>query len=263
MKSMVCITGAAGGLGKAFSVECASRGWDLFITDLHEQPLAELSESLRNTYGVKVIYQACDLTNHIDRTRLFDEMQNHQMKFWCLVNIAGLDFEGPFIDRSREQIRTLLRLNIEANIEMTYIMLKRHDPSQTFRIINVASLAAYYPMPIKALYAASKSFILSFSKALREEVRSIGGTVTALCPAGMPTTAACTESIDAQGIVGLLTTTNTGYVASRTIDHALKGHAVYIPGKINQVVNAMSLFIPSTVIAKMINKRWNNVSLYT
>jgi len=257
MKSLVCITGATGGLGKAFAVECASRGWDIFLTDLSESALSRLSASLSNTYGVNAIYRPCDLTDHVSRTELFEYMQVNELRFRSLINIAGLDYEGVFCDRTREQIRTILRLNIEANLEMTYAVLKIRDESQPFRIINVASLAAYYSMPVKAMYAASKRFLLNFSMALREEIRPIGGTVTALCPAGMPTTPDCIRSIDSQGFMGIVTTKNVGFVAARTIDHALKGHAVYIPGMLNRVLRFAGGLVPATVVAHMIGSRWN------
>ncbi len=257
MKSLVCITGAAGGLGKAFTVECASRGWDLFITDLSEDALSTLATSLTATYGVKVYYRTCELTDHSSRTELFEYMQKQGMGFRTLINIAGLDYEGPFAERTREQIRTILRLNIEANLEMTYAILKLRDTEQTFRIINVASLAAYYPMPVKAIYAASKRFLLDFSMALREELRPLGGTVTALCPAGMPTNPGNIRAIDAQGFVGRITTKNVGYVAAKTVDHALKGHAVYIPGRLNQALRYLGGLVPPTVVARLIGNRWN------
>lgn len=72
MKSLVCITGAAGGLGKAFAVECANRGWDLLLTDLSEETLSQLARSLSNTYNVNVHYHCCDLIDIEARTELFD-----------------------------------------------------------------------------------------------------------------------------------------------------------------------------------------------
>lgn len=256
--SYVCITGAAGGLGKAFAVECASRGWDLFLTDLSDAVLSSLSESLTSTYGVRVLYHSSDLTEYASRTELFEYMQGKGLSFWCLINVAGLDFEGPFADRTREQIRTILRLNIEANLEMTCAVMKYRDGAKPLRIINVASLAAFYPMPVKAMYASSKRFLLDFSMALREEIRSIGGTVTALCPAGMPTNDACIRAIDAQGFAGRITTKNVGYVASRTVDQALRGRAVYIPGFLNRLLRFFGGLVPSTVLARLIGSRWND-----
>ena len=141
MKSLVCITGATGGLGRAFAVECASRGWDLFITDISEEALRQLSRSLAAAYNVYVCHYCCDLTDQGSRNALFEHMKLGGFSFNFLINIAGLDYEGPFEERTPEQIRTILRLNIEANLEVTSAVLKLRDRSRTFRIINVASLA--------------------------------------------------------------------------------------------------------------------------
>ena len=187
MRSMVFITGATGGLGKAFAVECASRGFDLFLTDISEPALARLSESLINTYDIKVLYYGCDLTDTYSRSSLYEHVRSRGLMSDFLINVAGLDFEGTFAERTPDQIRTMVRLNIEANLELTHELLKLRDPARTFRIINVSSLAAFYPMPVKAMYSASKRFLLNFSRALGEELRSRNVTVTALCPAGMPT----------------------------------------------------------------------------
>ena len=256
MKSLVCITGATGGLGKAFSVECASRGWDLFLTDLSEEALAKLATGLSNTYNINVYYRCCDLTDFDARSELFEHMRQKGYHFNFLINVAGLDYEGLFSERSRIQIRTILRLNIEANLEMTNALLKLRDSSRTFRIINVASLAAYYPMPVKAMYASSKRFLLDFSRALGEELRSRDATVTALCPAGMPTTPECIKAIEVQGFAGRVTTRNVGFVAAGTIDSALRGKAVHIPGLLNRMLKLAGGLVPPSLIAHLIGSRW-------
>lgn len=256
MNPYVCITGAAGGLGKAFAVDCASRGWDLYLTDISEPSLAVLAESLRNTYGVNIKYNQCDLTDFNSRTELFRKIEEQGLRFWFLINIAGLDYEGLFAERTREQITRMLRLNIEGNLEMTYSILKSKDNSRTFRVLNVCSLAAFYPMPVKAMYSSSKRFLFNFSMALREELRHMGGTVTALCPSGMPTTLECIRAIDAQGLAGRITTKNVGFVASRAVNHALKGHPIYIPGVLNKLLKYAGGLVPQTLTAHLIGNRW-------
>ena len=257
-RSYVLITGATGGLGKAFAIECASRGWSIFLTDLRPEALEILSGGLRKTYGVKVIYQECDLTEPASRTRLFQRISSDALRFWALVNVAGTDFEGPFFEQSCQQIRTIIRLNIEGTLEMTHGLLAFRDPLATFRIINVASLAAFYPMPVKATYAASKRFLLDFSLALREEVRGLGATVTVLCPAGLPTTRECVQAIDRQGLLGQLTTQNIGSVADKTLNYALQGKAIYIPGRLNRFLQLAGSLAPVSLVAHMIGNRWKS-----
>jgi short-subunit dehydrogenase len=256
MTSYILITGAAGGLGKAFAVECASRGHDLILTDLHPQPLATLATGLRNTYRVDAQWHACDLTDAAQRAALFETLAAERRSFWALINVAGLDHEGLFRQQRIEQIRTILRLNIEGGVEMIHALLGLRDRQKTFRIINVASLAAFYPMPYKATYAASKRFLLDFSLALRAELASDDVTVTALCPAGLPTTPDCVNAIAAQGWLGQITTQNIGNVAAETLDAALRGRSVYIPGVLNRLLRVLGGLIPPALIARLINGRW-------
>jgi uncharacterized protein len=255
--SWVAITGASGGLGKAFAVECASRGWNLFLTDLRPEPLELLASNLQNTYRVKVLTGACDLTDPAARAALFSQIRAASLHFWALINVAGVDFEGSFYETPSQQIRTIIRLNIEGTLDVTHALLEFRDTLATFRIINVASLAAFYPMPVKATYAASKRFLLDFSLALREEVRGLGATVTVLCPAGMPTTQECIEAIEAQGLMGQITTCDAGFVANETLDCALKGQAIYIPGSVNRLLQILGSLLPPALVASLIAGRWN------
>jgi short-subunit dehydrogenase len=256
MRSLAMVTGATGGLGKAFAVECARRGWDLFLTDLDDTRLAMLAAGLTRTHGVQVHHLACDLTDSEDRTRVLQTLRSSPWRYHALFNVAGTDFEGPFLEQAPKQLRAILRLNIEATIEVTHALVPLAAPTQTFRIVNVASLAAFFPMPVKATYAASKRFLLDFSLALRDELRAEGATVTVLCPAGMPTTDACVRAIEAQGLLGMLTTANIGDVAADTVDAALKGRAVVVPLWINRVLPGLGSILPKSIVTGWIGRRW-------
>ena len=134
--------------------------------------------------------------------------------------------------------------------------MRLRDTSEAFRVINVASLAAFYPMPYKATYAASKAFLLDFSLALGEELAEQGVTVTALCPAGLPTTQECIAAIEAQGLMGQLTTQNIGAVAAGTLDAALAGRSLYIPGLLNRLLKVLGGLVPPALITRLIGRRW-------
>ena len=259
-KMFVLLTGATGGLGRAFAVECASRGWDLFITDRQIGPLETLRLGLDSAYRAKVITYACDLTDATARESLFRHVRSVGHQFTMLINVAGVDFEGSFLDQDIHRIETIIRLNIEASVAMMHSTLCSRKPGSTFRIINVASLAAFYPMPIKATYAASKRFLLDLSLALREELGPQNISVTAVCPAGMPTTEKTIQAINAQGLAGFITTIDAGRVANQTLNAALAGRAVVIPGWINRVIQTISILIPPAIRAWLIYNRWSSVS---
>lgn len=256
MRNLVLITGAAGGLGKAFAVECAQRGWDLYLTDLSHNNLSLLADGLERTYGIDVFYKAGDLMDPFSRQELFHDIEEGEFSFRGLVNVAGLDVEGIFRERTREELRGIVRLNVEGTLEVTHNTLASADPMQPFWIITVSSLAAFFPIPVKATYAASKRFLLDFSLALRDEVKSRGATVTVLCPAGLPTTPGAIEGIDAQGLIGQLTTKNVGHVARLTIDQALRGKTIVVPGFLNRFMRWAGSLVPPVILAGLLGKRW-------
>lgn len=254
---LVLITAAAGGLGKAFAAECASRGWDLFLTDIRSDLLDPLAQGLTRMYAVKVHYFPVDLTLTEDRDALWQEIDRLGLRFNFIINIAGMEFEGAFIERSTEELRTILRLNIEAGVEMTSQVLRRRTPDSPFYILNVSSLAGFYPMPMKAVYAASKRFIIDYSLALRRELRSSGVHITVLCPAGMPTSERSIKGIERQGIIGQLTMRNVGSVAYRAVQRTLADRPIYIPGIINRVIQFVSSVVPSAWKSAFIWRRWS------
>jgi short-subunit dehydrogenase len=243
-------------LGKAFAKECASRGWDLFLTDLSEAKLALLAQGLERLYGIQALYAPCNLVDPEERALFWDRLAVLGIKFDMLINVAGLDYEGALLDRKAEEINTIIRLNIEATVSMTRHMVETQANQSRMHIINVSSLAGFYPMPLKAVYAASKRFLLDFSRAMRQELRSENIRVLALCPAGMATKPDTINSIDSQGWMGQITTLNTGTVAAKTINRALANQSVYIPGVANQVMHSISALLPADWVARMIHRRW-------
>jgi uncharacterized protein len=256
MESLVFITGATGGLGKAMAAECASRGWDLFLTDLRVDRLEVLATGLERSYGVRVLYREADLTHAHSLAAMFESIQAKGLRFRGLINVAGTDHEGLFLERSPEEIIAILRLNIEATLIVTHAVLRLRDQAIPFRIINVSSLAAFFSMPVKATYAASKRFILDFSLALRNELREQNVTVSVLCPAGLPTTEGCIAAIESQGIMGQLTTEDIGKVAHQTVEASLRGRPIVIPGFLNRVIRSLGGLIPPTNMADLVGSRW-------
>jgi hypothetical protein len=255
MNRLALITGAVGGLGKAMALACARRGYDLFLTDLSAERLAIFAEGIRRQYPIQVIHQAADLTDASEIKRLWDLIEAESLVFDLLINVAGLDHEGEFLAVSAGQTAQIIQLNVLSVVQMTRQVLQ-HRREQGLHIINVASLAAFYPMPVKAVYAASKRFLLNFSLALAQELRRENVWITTLCPAGLPTNQACLDSIRAQGWAGRLTTVNINAVAYGCLERALHKRRLYIPGLPNQLLRAAGLLLPQPLLAWLIYRRW-------
>ncbi len=257
MQSVALITGAAGGVGKAFANECASRGSDLLLTDLHAPQLLALAEGMQRLHRVDAVFIPCDLTDAPSRDAFWAEVGRLGLQVHFLVNAAGVEFEGPFLERSLSEIRTLLRLNIEATVDTTHRALSQRDPARTLHVINISSLAGFYPMPLKALYSASKRFLIDFSRSLRQELRPRNVRVMALCPSGMPTNPATTRRLLAQGIIGQISMLNAGAVAARAVDEVIAGRDVYVPGVFNRFLRLLGGLLPPSIVTAFIWRRWS------
>ncbi len=252
----VFITGAAGGLGRAFAVSCAQKGYNLFLTDVNRIGLSAIKKGLQKQYDVSIITMGCNLTNKADLKKLFEYIDNENITFDMLLNIAGVDFEGGFMSIDASHISNIIRLNIEATLHITHELLKRRIHGNKFYIVFVSSLASICPMPLKATYAASKRFLLDFSLALATEMRSQNVKILALCPGGLPTTKEAMQGIEAQGFFGAITTNRLEEITDKTILKVQAGRKIYIPGSVNRTFSFLAGFIPKRIVVKLLFSRW-------
>jgi uncharacterized protein len=252
----IMITGAVGGLGRTLAVDAARRGWSLVLTDRPGTNLEALAGALGRSYGIKVHTLYCDLTDAKARATVFRQIRTLTPHLSGVVNVAGLDFEGTFNELQPDEVQTIIRVNIEATLDVTHRALELRKKEQRFLLITVSSLAAFYPMPVKATYAASKRFLLDFCRALKEELRGENVSVTVLCPAGLPTTPGAIRGMELQGFWGQATAVQTGKVAAGTFDNALQGKFLYIPGLLNRLLQMASAVVPPDLLASYIARRW-------
>ena len=248
------ITGALGGLGSAFAYEFARRGTNLILIDQAVEGKA-LEDFLSERFQIKTRYLSCDLSDKIARSHLFQNLTNEGIIFDGLVNVVGQEIEGKFLTRTRNEILYMLHLNIEAMMDFSLFALNLHDTAHRFLLINVASLAGFFPIPHKAVYAASKRFIIHFSLALREEIREFGN-VTVLCPGGLPTNPESMKKIFLQGFWGKITAQDTHQVVKRTLNKAQRNIAIYTPGLPSKILVGFTRLLPMSWVARYLSKRW-------
>jgi short-subunit dehydrogenase len=170
--------------------------------------------------------------------------------------VAGRDFEGAFLEKRREEMIFLARVLVETPLDLTHSLLELRDPARRFLLINISSLAAFFPMPYKATYAAAKRFILDHSRALHAELKHIAD-VLVICPAGLPTTEESRRKMAAQGFWGKLTAQQTEKVVCRAVLLAIRGKAVYIPGAASQLLAWLGQLLPPEWAAFFVGKRWH------
>jgi hypothetical protein len=236
------------------ATECARRGYDLFLTDISKTQLTKIGQGITRQYLVGCETFPADLTLKTDVDDLLKYIDDKNLRFDMLLNIAGIDHEGGFLDRKSEDLVDIVRINVEATIRITHELLQRRTPD--FYLVFVSSLASQFPMPLKATYAASKRFLFDLALSLRQELKDQGVRVLVLCPGGLATTCSTIEAIDAQGFFGTVTTNRLELVSHRTLSKVLLGKSVYFPGFFNNFLRIMNGLLPRDLVIKIIYHRW-------
>lgn len=184
--NIALITGASSGLGREFArqITRAYPGLDeLWLLSRSRQKLEHVQKTLAKTTALRIRLFAADLTDPEDRRRLEDALASEKPQIKLLVNAAGLGVIGSVAALPASPQLETIRTNCEALTAVTHLCLPYLKRGS--HILQMAS--AFAPQPGFAVYAASKSYVLSFSRALGQELRPRGITVTAICPGPVET----------------------------------------------------------------------------
>jgi short-subunit dehydrogenase len=181
------VTGASSGIGEAFARQLAARGKDLILVARSKERLYALAEEVATRHGVQTHVIVADLARPLAAASTFEETQRLGWPVDLLVNNAGFAKVGRFVELPFDTQADMVRLNINCLMELTRFYLPAMRRRQRGGVINVASNAAFQPVPYMAVYAATKAFVLHFSEGLAEETRADGLRVLALCPGATAT----------------------------------------------------------------------------
>lgn len=196
-RAYALVTGASSGIGAAFARALARRGQPLVLTARSQTALLDLQRELqRPDLPVQVI--SADLSTDEGVDALINGTRREGWEIDLLVNNAGFGSGGDFIELEADRELQMLQLNVRALLRLTHACLRPMRDRRRGAVINVASTAAFQPVPFMATYAASKSFVLSFSMALWRENRDFGVHVMALCPGTTATNFFDAARIDAR-----------------------------------------------------------------
>jgi short-subunit dehydrogenase len=182
LDNTVLITGASAGIGAELARELARRSYNLVLVARRAERLRELSEELRLTHGIHADVEPCDLADADARSALVARLETGEREVVGVCNNAGLGTVAPLVEAGVEREQQVVRLNVEALHHLTGAFLPRMVADGAGAILNVASTAAFQPLPGFATYAASKAFVQSFSEAVHAELGGTGVSVTCLCP---------------------------------------------------------------------------------
>lgn len=244
------ITGASSGIGEEFARRLAAAKHDLVLVARSKKLLHELCDELMLDHKITAHYVALDLTDADAPERLFAETERHAFEIEWLINNAGFGSYGDFVKHDHHRELQMIDLNIRALVALTHLYLPRMRDRKSGTIINVSSAAAFQPIPFMATYAATKSFVNSFSEAIAEENRPFGIKVLAVCPGSTKT--------NFQSVAGMENALQVKgqQTAAEVVDTALKavkgGRTRIVPGWANYIVSVLVGFVPNSLITRVL-----------
>ena len=181
------ITGASSGIGECFARALAVQGKNVLLVARSSERLQSLAADLKATHRVLAEPLTMDLSEPGAGEQLAQRVVQRGFEVDLLINNAGFGARGKFWTLPLDKQSAMMRLQIEAMMELTFRLLPRMIDRGQGGIINVSSMTGFQPIPYAAAYAATKAFMNSFSMALREELRPYNLAVVTVCPGGTKT----------------------------------------------------------------------------
>jgi len=243
----VLITGASSGIGECFARHYAKQGAELILVARSEPQLQQLANELHEQHRVTTHYFALDLSQRGSIPTLMEQIKAKQLEVDVLINNAGFGKWNQFHLEPTDQYQQMISLNINALVELTQQLLPGMLTRQQGSIINVASTAAFQPLPYQAVYAASKAFVLHFSEALSQEYKTQGIQVMALCPGNTRSHFMQRANADTKG----LKFDSPQAVVDSAIKALRKGRHYHVHGASNYWQSLLPRLLPRTLVSQI------------
>jgi len=242
------ITGASSGIGYELALLFAKNGHNLILVARQENKLRQLAEALKKNFKIEALTLSFDLSDPNVAEEIFKQVKEKSLSVNYLVNNAGFYVKGNFSETVWGEEQNLIQLQCLTHTQLIKlflpVMLKRGSGG----ILNVASTGSFVPGPFNAVYCAAKSFVLSFSEALTEEVSGFGIKVTVLCPGGTYTDFQDFSKMKKSIFFPIMEPSRVAAIGYKAL---MKGKRVVIPGMANKIQVFLMRFIPRNFVSKL------------
>lgn len=249
------VTGASSGIGESFARQLAAGGCDLVIVARRADRLEALAAELKDRHGVAVEVLVADLTEPQQLRAVEERLADARQPIELLVNNAGFGSAGPFVKLPVDREDSQVRLNVLALVRLTHAALPVMTERRHGGVLNVSSLAGFFPSPGNATYSASKAFVTTFSESLHGEVRRRGVHVTALCPGFTRTEFQETSGMGDRGLPELAWLDRDA-VVREGLRAVAAGRAVCVPGAQYKVAPVLARVVPHPLLRAVTERIW-------
>lgn len=255
-KDYALVTGGSLGIGKCIAIELATKGYNLLLVALPDNDLQRATDDLRQQFDVDVQCMGIDLSQNESATEVHSWCERNQLEVSILVNNAGFGYSGKFDAYDIGFLDTLMKVNMVAMVNLTRLFISNMLKLSEAYILNVGSIASYYDSPYKAVYAASKRFVFSFSRAIRQEYLGTSVSVSVLTPAGVMTNENVKSAAEALGWSAKLISYTPEEVAKKGVKGMLDRKARIVPGVFNKIYVGLRRVLPYRLQLVMISKHF-------
>lgn len=256
-EGMALITGATSGIGRELTKLFAKDNYDLILVARNKEDLVDFAKELQSHHDIFIKVIAQDLSKPTAAKDVFKELEKESLAVDILVNNAGFGTAGNFWEIAIEEEIQEINLNIMTLTMLTKLLLPNMIKGKSGKILNIASIAAFFPGPLMAVYYATKAYVLSFSEGLREELRGTGVSVTVLAPPPLNTGFAKRAHVRNPSSFDHAKMT-AQQVAQIGYDAMMTGKDLVVPGFLNKLKSLASRLVPFVVSARVIKLVQNN-----
>jgi len=258
--STALVTGASSGIGEEIARALAAAGHGVTLVARREDRLRTLADELSSAHDVRAEVLAVDLDSAEARAALIEQVNALGLAVELLVSNAGFGGTGNVHRSDPQRLTQMINLNCGALVDLQ----ARFTPAMVERgrgaIINIASTAAFQPIPGTATYAATKAFVLSFSEATNSELSGKGVSVTAVCPGPVKT-----EFVEEAGMGGSIDKlpgfiwSDASDVARAAVEGAEQGRRVVVPGVVNRAGTLLGQHTPRSLVLPLAKRAWRQI----
>ena len=244
------ITGASSGIGKALAFEFAKGGFHVFLTGRNEAALADVAAECSKTFHVTAeVISGRSFPARFHRQADCSDSCRNRDSYEVLVNNAGFGIHGDFASSDIDQELQLLNVQLAAALKLTKAVLPSMIANRSGRILNVASVYGFAPVPFQSVYSACKAFLLSFSTSLRNELEGTGVTVTVFCPGITQTEFRARAGIAVKNKNSGMTAEAAAHIA---YTETMRGKDIVVPGFPNRLFVFAARVLPGGFFAKVV-----------
>ena len=244
------IAGGSKGIGYSIAEALAKRNYNLILIARNKDTLIAAKNKLEAAYPIHVEILAKDLALESTATEIAQWCNDKNIHLKMLCNVAGLGGEHDYLSLPLDSLRYMIRLNLESVMALTLTLLPLLENNAPAYILNVASMAGFAPIPIKNLYAATKSAVVSFSYSLRYQLKNKNISVSCLAPGPVFTKPSIVKyTKEKLGNLGMQMAVPVKKVGEVAVKKTLRGKMIIVPGTLAKTLSVVVRFFPRRWVA--------------